>query len=128
MSRDYRPMLEVAQELQFFTGYLDTEDKKRQMAVQARFDSERRKFVYELFNERDDHNRLVESVSGDLDRIAATTTEYNHGAIEEVRAELLQHIDRQSSNSPIMRFIVRWGPPTVGVAFVIAYIVARAYR
>ena len=65
MSRDYRPLLDLAQELQFFTGYLDSEDKKRQMGVQGNFDSARRKFVYELFQESDDHSGLAESVGRD---------------------------------------------------------------
>jgi hypothetical protein len=118
-------MLDAAQELQFFTGYLDTQGLKEQAKVQSAFNAERRKFVYETLKESNDHDALIATVSADLDRIAETTTEYSPGAIEEVRAQVVEHIGRQASNGPFMRFIVRWGPPALTAAAVIGYFALR---
>jgi hypothetical protein len=128
MSRNYGPMLEAAQELQFFTGYLDTQGRKEQSKAQGALDAERRKFVYERLKESDDHEALIASVSADLDRIAATTTEYTPGAVEEVRTQLVEHIGKQGANGPVMRFIVRWGPPALTAAAGIGYIGLRLWQ
>jgi hypothetical protein len=128
MSRNYGPLLEAGQELQFFTGYLDTQGLKNRGRVQDAFNAERRKFVYEALKENDDPEALIASVSADLDRIAETTTEYGPGAIEEVRVELIEHIRRQGSNGPFMRFVVRWGPPALMTAGAVAYLAIRFYQ
>ena len=126
--RDYRPLLNAAQELQFFTGYLDTQGLKEQGKAQSLFNTERRKFVYERLKESGDPEAAIASVSADLDRIAQTSTEYTPGAIEEVRAQLIEHIGRQGRNGPFMRFVVRWGPPAAVTAVGLAYFALRAYQ
>lgn len=128
MERDYGELLRLAEELQYFTGYLDSEDIKRRTQAQGLFDAERRKVVYELFQEGKDHQELSASVAWDMDRIASTSTDHSPGAIAEAREALMTHIDRQGRNSPLMRFIVRWGPPALGVAAAIAYVVLRMRR
>jgi hypothetical protein len=127
-SRDYRPLLEAAQELQFFTGYLDTQGLKEQGKAQGIFNAERRKFVYERLKDSGDPEAAIASVSADLDRIAETNTDYTPGAIEEVRSQLIEHIRRQASNGPFMRFIVRWGPPALITAATVGYFVLRFYQ
>jgi hypothetical protein len=128
MRRDYRPLLNAAQELQFFTGYLDTQGLKEQGKAQSAFNAERRKFVYERLKESDDHEAVIALVSADLDRIAQTTTEYTPGAIEEVRTQLIEHIGRQARNGPLMRFAVRWGPPALVTAAAVAYFALKFYQ
>jgi hypothetical protein len=128
MRRDYRPLLEAAQDLQFFTGYLDTKGLQEQGRVQGVFNAERRKFVYERLKESDDHQALIASVSADLDGIAQTSTDYIPAAIEEVRSQLIEHIGRQGSKGPLMRFVVRWGPPALMTAATVTYFVVQFYR
>jgi hypothetical protein len=127
MKTDYRPILEAAHELLHYSGYLDTQGKKEQSAAQSQFNGERRKLVYELLKQTDDHEALIATVSADMDRMAANSMDHSHAAIEEVRSELIKHIRRQASNGPFMRFITRWGPPAVAASAIAAYVAFRMY-
>jgi hypothetical protein len=117
--------LEAAQELSYYSGYLDIQGKEEQAAAQSRLNHERRKLVHALLKENDDHEALIESVSADLQNIAANSMDPS--AIEEVREELVKHIRRQASNGPFMRFVTRWGPPALAAAAIAAYVAFRIY-
>lgn len=124
MARNYGPVLSLAEDLQDFRGYLDSEDMKRQAEVRGNFTGAVRVFVYALYKESPDHGGLGFSVSGDLNRIAATG-DYSQGAIDEARAALIGEIEARSRNHPAIRFIIRWGPPAIGLAAAAAYIYYR---
>ncbi|HYD13660.1 MAG TPA: hypothetical protein VEC11_12505 [Allosphingosinicella sp.] len=120
MARDYGPVLERAEDLQAFSGYLDAEDLKRQGKVRVAFQTAVRNLVYALYRESPDHGALGFSVSGDLDRIARAG-EFSPGAVAEAREALLREIQARSRNSGMMRFLVRWGPPVLGLLGIAVY-------
>ena len=122
MARLYRDLLIMGGELQDYSGYMSQQDVRDKQQLQARFDAERRAFVYDLIREREQAAAAhIASVSADLDRIEATR-EYREDAIDYVREELAKHIERQAGNGRFMRFAVRWGPPTLGVVLAILYL------
>lgn len=126
MARDYGPVLEKAEDLQEFNGYLGTEEMKRRGQARGAFQAAVRNLVYDLYREGPDHGALGFSVSGDLDRIAKAG-EASPGAIGEAREALLREIQARSRNNGLMRFLVRWGPPVLGLAglAVFAYVKLR---
>jgi len=114
MARDYEKVLEAA-ELMNFRGYLDSEGLQKQKAAKSRFGVTVRNFVYALFREGPDHGALAFSVSADLHRIAATG-KHSAAAVADTRAALLAEIGKRSRNGSLMRFLIRWGPPALGLA------------
>lgn len=120
MARDYGPVLERAEDLQAFSGYLDGEDMKRMGQVRGAFQAAVRNFVYNLYREGPDHGALAFSVSGELDRIARAG-EASPGAIAEAREALHREIEARSRNNGLMRFLVRWGPPVLGLLAIAAF-------
>lgn len=120
MPRDYRELLELSQELQYYERYLNTETLKEKNKLQGRFNDERRAFVYALFKEGGDKRTLAPSVSAELD-VINTTTPYGDTTIAYVREQLLKHIGKAVDHHPVQRFVVRWGPPTAAAAVAIAY-------
>ncbi|HSI18772.1 MAG TPA: hypothetical protein VK980_13445 [Sphingomonas sp.] len=124
MARDYHEMLDLAAELQDYNGFLGTEALKQRNQLRTRFDGTRRRFVYERFHEGIDHAAIWPSVSADLDRISGQRV-IREDAVDYVREELANHIERQANNTPFKRFVVRWGPPAGMVLVTISYIVAK---
>jgi hypothetical protein len=116
-----------AEELMNFTGYLGTEELKQQGVAQGKFNGAVRVFVYGLFRESPDHGALAFSVSADLHRIAAMGN-HSEAALADTRAALLAEIEKRSRNSAAMRFLVRWGPPALGLVVAAAYIYFKASR
>jgi hypothetical protein len=125
MARDYRRLLELSEDLQAFTGYVDGLERKRLDALRAEFDNERVKLVYKLFKEGSDAEALRESVVADLGRIGSSLTEYSPGAIAEALDALLAEIDAQAGSSPGMRSLLRWGPVALAVVGAGVYIYLR---
>jgi hypothetical protein len=110
MARDYGRLLLLAEELQAFTGYLGTEELKKRQQFQSRFDEERMKIVYELFQEGGSADELRQAVVADLDRIELASAEYSPGAVAEAQEALFAEIEAQARNSPATRFLMRWAP------------------
>jgi len=124
MARDYNEMLNAAAELQDFTGFMSTETRQQMSRVQTQFDGARRRFVYERFHEGIAHAAIWPSVSADLDRISEQRI-MREDAIDYTREQLEKHIARQANNTPLKRFVVRWGPPTGALLLAIAYEVVK---
>lgn len=127
MARDYDRLLELAEELQAFTGYLDTEDKKQLALRRGDLRDEVRVVVYNLYQEGPDHGALRMSVSADFDRIARANT-HSAGAVAEAREAVLRGIRARSRTHPALHFLIRWGPPTLMVVAVGAYFYFRTLR
>jgi hypothetical protein len=129
MARDYGRLLMLAEELQFFTGYLGSEELNQRNQMQAQFDAERRKLAYALLKEGPDHHgvaaSVAASVAADMDRLAATSADYTPAAIAEAREGLLAEIDHLARSSPAMRFLLRWGPVALGLVVAGVYIYLR---
>jgi hypothetical protein len=125
MARDYERVLDAAEALVSFTGYLDSEDLKQRGVAQGKLNGEVRVFVYNLFRESPDHGPLVFSVSADLDRIAATG-HHSEAAIADTRAALLAEIKKRARNSPVVRFLIRWVPPVLGLVALAVYLYVKA--
>jgi len=118
--RDYTVMLELSQELQLYSGYLDTNGIKKRGEVIGRFDSARRKFVYELFQDRpNDAELALPAILADLDRISVEER-FGDETVAYVREQLTKHIRKQAGNNPFQRFVTRWGPPAVMGVIVVA--------
>ncbi len=120
MARDYERVLQAAESLVSFSGYLDSEDLKRRGEARRKFNEAVRVFVYDLFRETPDRGALGFAVSGDLDRIAAAGR-HGEAAIGDARAALLAEIGKRSRNSPIMHCLIRWAPPVLGLVALAAW-------
>lgn len=127
MPRDYGELLERAQDLEEYTGYLDTIARNEQIQARGRFDDARRRFVYDLFKEEIGREEILPSVLADLDGLEAANP-YLGGALSTIREELTRHIGKQARNNPVQRFLIRWGPPALTVAAAAAYIYFRSMR
>ena len=128
MPRDYRELLELSQELQYYERFLNTETLKEKNKLQARFDGERRAFVYALFKEGSEKRALAPSVSAELDAISANSPDYGDSTVDYVREQLLKHIGKAVDHHPVQRFVVRWGPPAAAAVAMIAYAYVRFRR
>lgn len=117
---EYHDLLQAAAELQDYNGLLTTAARAERNKVQARFDSERRAIVYDLFKQGSDAEAHKDRVNADLGKIDAARR-YREDAIDYAREELISHIDKQAGNNGFQRYIVRWGPPVATAAIVIAY-------
>ena len=124
MARDYNKMLEAAAELQDYTGFMSTQTRQQMNRVQAQFDGARRRFVYERFHEGIGHAAIWPAVSADLDRISQQRI-MREDAIDYTREQLEKHIARQARNTPLKRFVVRWGPPAGMILLAIAFEVVK---
>ena len=124
MARNYDRLLELAEDLQAFTGYLDSEDKKQLALKRGDFLAEVRVVVYDLYREGPDHGALPISVAADFDRIALANT-HSAGAVAEAREAVLRGIRARSGTNPALHFVIRWGPPTLMVIAAGAYIYFR---
>jgi hypothetical protein len=127
MARDYEKVLEAAEDLLMFTGYLGSEDLKLQANAQNKFAGEVGIFVYDLLKETPDSGALAFSVSADLDRIAAEGS-HSEAAIAGTRAALLAEIARSSRHSPATRFFFRWGSIALAVAGFALAVYLRSQR
>jgi hypothetical protein len=127
MPRRYYRLLELAEDLQGFGGYLDTEDRKRLAEKRGEFRAELRVVVYSLYRENPDHRALRTSVSADLDRIAEANT-HSAGAIAEVREALLSGIRARAHSHPAVHILIRWGPPALAVVVIGLYIYLKVHR
>lgn len=121
MARDYERVLDAAEGLMNFAGYLDSEGRGQQGAARRAFAVEVRNFVYALFRESPDHGALAFSVSADLHRIAAMGN-HSQAAIADTRTALLAEIEKRSRNNAAIRFLIRWGPPVLGLVAMAAWI------
>ena len=114
MARDYEKLLEIAEDLQAFSGYLDTEDKKQLALKRGDLRDAVRVFVYDLHREGPDHGALPVSVAADFDRIARANT-HSAGAVADAREAVLRGIRSRSGTNPALHFVIRWGPPALGL-------------
>ena len=120
MARNYNGLLDRAEDLQAFSGYLDSEDRKRQAETRVTFRAEVRVLVYNLYREGMDPGALRVSVLADLERIARANT-HSAGAIDEAREALLSGIRARARSHPAIHILIRWGPPVLGVLAFAAY-------
>ncbi len=124
---DYRPMLELADELELFTGYMDTARQQEAGKVRQTYDQKRREFVYDLIKSEPDRSLLWPKVAADLDRME-TAGEHYPGAIDRVRADLQKHIAKQAGSHPILRFATRWALPAAVAGAAILHFYLQAQR
>lgn len=127
MAANYRPMLELADEMALFQRYLSPEEEKACAKIEGAFNDERRKFVYDLIKDDVPPGEHIALVERDLDRIGATGNHYEF-AIQHVRDELHRHIEKQLGSSPLMRVVTRWGPPAAILIFTSLAIYIRSNR
>ena len=125
VARNYDRLLEIAEDLQAFSGYLDTEDKKQLALKRGDLRDAVRVVVYDLYHESPDHGALSVSVAADFDRIARANT-HSVGAVADAREAVLRGIRSRSGTHPALHFVIRWGPPALMVAGACAYFYFRA--
>lgn len=125
VARTYDGLLEIAENLQAFSGYLDTEDRKQLALRRGDLRDQARVFVYDLFKESPDRGALPISVAADFDRIAAAGTN-SAGAVADARAAVLREIRARSGTHPTLHFVIRWGPPVLMVVAACAYFYLKA--
>jgi hypothetical protein len=120
MARNYEGLLDRAEDLQAFSGYLDSEDRKRLAETRVTFRAEVRVLVYNLYRENPDHGALRVSVLADLERIARANT-HSAGAVAEAREALLSGLRARARSHPAIHILIRWGTPFLGLAIFAAY-------
>jgi hypothetical protein len=120
MMHDYRGVLDLAEDLQGFSGYLDTEDRKQITKKRDVFRAAVRVAVYNLYRTGADYAALRTSVAVDFDRIAEANT-HSPGAVAEAREAMLSGIRARARSHPAIHILIRWGPPVVGVAAICLY-------
>jgi hypothetical protein len=126
VTANYRPLLELADDLAGHQRYCGPEEERAAQKIEQAFAAERRKFVYELIGGGGSSEALLASIDRDLDRVAATGNHYEF-AIDHVRADLHRHVAKQLGSSRPMQLLTRWGPPVgAAIAFaVVAYLRAN---
>lgn len=125
VARNYDRLLEIAEDLQAFSGYLDSEDKKQLALKRGDLRDEVRVVVYNLHRESPDHGALPVSVAADFDRIARANT-HSPGAVADAREAVLRGIRSRSGTHPVVHFVIRWGPPALMLAGACVYFYVRA--
>lgn len=118
-------LVHLASELQWFQGYLTTEDLTRKNEVQARFDKMRNKLAYVLLQNVFNANAAEALVDGELDRLETEGDESWSEAIQVVRESLRVRLRQQERASPTLRRIFRWAPPALIATLVLAYFGVR---
>ena len=120
--RDYSALLALSENLQTYNRYLSTAGMQERAEARGRFDTARRKFVFELCQDRPgDPAEMLPAIWADLDD-DAITGQYGDIAIAFVRQELTKHIRKQAGKNAFQRHLTRWGPPTFMTAITIAAI------
>ncbi|WP_114228872.1 MULTISPECIES: hypothetical protein [Sphingomonas] len=121
MAANYRPLMDLADDLAGYQRYCSTADDAAARKIEGQFNGERRKLVYELIGKGGvPVDAVLASVDRDLERIAATG---NHTAfaIDHVREQVHQHLAKQLGSSRAMQLLTRWGPPIGAGIALIAY-------
>jgi len=135
--RDYWPMLRVAQELQFYDGYLGIDGQKQKGELMGQLKSARTAFVDDMINDSRAwwnirHLTNVDKIDGisvgksdalcvliatDLDELAERNTGYV-SAIDYIREPLFALVRRNADKGAFRRKVERYSPPVLGaVAF-----------
>lgn len=123
--RDYFPMLEAADSLAAYEGYLTTEDKKERVKLVGQFKSVRNAFVRKILETEGSAGiGLVPSVEKDIADYAASIGGENF-SIGYIRENLLPYLEKQLSKSPLRRKLEFWAPIALGVVVVAAYFGVR---
>lgn len=124
MIRDYSALMSAAVDLQWFGGYLTTEDQKKKREVESHFNSIRNMFVYEALKSELDPDSVKQSIFSELDDISDLQPEWTD-TINFVRHELASKIDKESRKNPTLRKFIHWSPAIIGVILIGTYFGVR---
>lgn len=124
MGYDYSAVMSAAIYLEQFSGYLDTDDLKRQREAQDRFNTARHHFVFSALASGEDPEQITSTIVNDLDEMVQADP-YSAATYAFVRDELVARVESEAKKSPLQRKIVRWAPTAALVALVIAYFAVR---
>ena len=124
MMREYSELLELASELEMFRGYQSPEEEKREAEVRRSFDGARNKLVYALLREEPDADAASAIISTEIADLIEAQPEWS-STFEFIQEEIVARIHSESSKSPLVRNIFRWGPLGLGAAALIAYFIVR---
>lgn len=123
--RDYFPMLQAADSLAAYQGYLTIEDKKEHVKLESNFKRIRNSFVHNIIKiEGNSGIDILQSVERDIN-------DYYHSiggddfSVNYIRSNLFPYLEKQLSKSPLRRKLEFWGPIAVGGLVVIAYFSIR---
>ena len=116
MGIDFESLLDLARELESYSGYMSSADKRARDRLRQKFDQRRREIVYSLLREGPSADYLALSVGTRLNAIKARAN-YDEATIDFVRRELERHIAKQGAAHPVLRFGVRWAAPAAAVAW-----------
>jgi hypothetical protein len=127
MQRDYADLMNLAVELGDYSGYLDTQGKKRRGELQTKYKGAVRTFVYNLLKDGKSGSDAADAVNADLDEIVEVSSEHWHPVYEEVRGDLLADIERESGKASWQRTLRYWLPFLLASLVAITYGGARLY-
>ncbi len=145
--RDYWPMLSLAQELQFYDGFLTIDGQKQRGEMVSKFKTARTAFVDDLINRSEgwwglrqftmvdyvDGQRVSRTealcalVAADLADLARANPGYV-GAIDSIQMPLIAMIRRNGGKSATRRKVERYTPYVVGAIACIASAIYLYYN
>jgi len=123
--RDYFPMLQAADSLATYEGYLTTEEKKERVKLEGQFKGVRNAFVRKIIKEESYAGvDVVASVEKDITDYS-TSIGSDDFSVGYIRENLLPYLEKQLSKSPLRRKLEFWGPIAAGTIVLIAYFSIR---
>jgi len=126
MIRDYTALVNVAAELNTYSGYLTNEDRVELGKIQAKFNQARNRFVYEAMQSGGDAGSLKKSISEEVDEMSMLQPGWSD-TLAFVRDELHARIDKEARKSPLVRRIFRWLPASLVVMALLIYFGLRLF-
>ena len=120
-------LVQLAQELQSYNGYMDHALLQQRNIVLEKFNGERRKFIYDTVRWPGTREQKLAVINANVDSIAETTG-YSSVAIEFLREDIVKRLTRQSGQGGVRHFAARYGPPAASVFIFLLSIGFLGYR
>ena len=107
--RDYRPILDAAEDLAQCQGAYGYAHPDRALELQESFANEVRKFVFKALKNNSPRMMVLNSIDSDLERIQRAAV-YSDDAVNRVRGELHKWVDLEAGKPLPLLILMRWAP------------------
>jgi hypothetical protein len=121
MKRDYWPLVQTANQLDQFIGYLDTAGEKELAKAKGEYRTALSRVSYELIADLGGAAAAASRAAADFDDWAASETEWSE-TIRRVKDDLLVQIEVDSQKSNLRRWVKYYSLPIIIALGVTAYL------
>lgn len=118
LTDDYWQVIQLANRLEQFVGYLDTQGQKAKAEAKGHYLRAKDHLAYDLEKQFGGPDAAIAQINSDLAALAGAEPEWTE-IIEIVRGDLIERIESQRRKNPLLKKIVRFGAP-IGFATVVA--------